>query len=84
MNDLLSRIRMKRWIQKRESAPRQHPNPKREKTIPPHIVACKLCGGKGMKEGEECPQCQGSGRVIVSCEVTTYITAYVPENNLKQ
>ena len=39
--------------------------------------------GKGKKDGEICPQCKGSGRVIVSCEVTTYISAYVPENNQK-
>lgn len=57
------------------------PAPVREKTIPPHIVACKVCEGKGMKDGAACPQCKGSGRVIVSHEVTTYISAYVPENN---
>ena len=33
------------------------------------------------KEGATCPQCKGSGRVIVSCEVTTYVSAYVPEND---
>ena len=32
-----------------------------------------------MKDGTACPQCKGSGRVIVSCEVTTYVLAYVPE-----
>ena len=52
---------------------------KRERTIPPQIVACKVCGGKGIKEGTICPQCKGSGRVIVSCEVVTYVTAYQPE-----
>lgn len=56
--------------------------PKREKTIPPHIVVCKICEGKGVKEGTTCPQCKGSGRVIVSCEVTTYVSAYVPEKGL--
>lgn len=55
-------------------------SPKRERTIPPHIVACKVCEGKGVKDGEACPQCKGSGRVIVSCEVTTYVSAYVPED----
>lgn len=57
---------------------------KRERTIPPHIVACKVCEGKGTKDGATCPQCKGSGRVIVSCEVTTYVSAYVPENNQKE
>lgn len=52
---------------------------KRKKLIPPHIVVCKVCEGKGTKEGITCPQCKGSGRVIVSCEVSTYVTAYVPE-----
>ena len=54
--------------------------PKRERIIPPHIVVCKVCEGKGTKEGATCPQCKGSGRVIVSCEVTTYVSAYVPED----
>lgn len=52
---------------------------KREKTIPPHIVACKICEGTGKLDGKVCRQCNGSGRVIVSHEVTTFITAYVPE-----
>lgn len=51
-----------------------------ERTIPPHVVACKVCGGRGLTDlDEECPQCKGSGRVIVSHEVKTYITAFVPE-----
>ena len=58
--------------------------PKREKTIPPHIVVCKVCEGKGTKEGATCPQCKGSGRVIVSCEVITYVSAYVPETLCKK
>lgn len=58
--------------------------PKREKTIPPHIVVCKVCEGKGTEEGVTCPQCKGSGRVIVSCEVTTYVSAYVPETLCKK
>ena len=57
----------------------ESPASKREKTIPPHIVACKVCEGKGTQEGTICPQCDGSGRVIVSCEVITYISAYKPE-----
>ena len=56
--------------------------PKREKTIPPHIVVCKVCEGIGTKNGMVCPQCKGSGWVIVSCEITTYVSAYVPEKGL--
>ena len=56
--------------------------PKREKTIPPHIVVCKVCEGIGTKTGMVCPHCKGSGRVIVSCEITTYVSAYVPEKGL--
>lgn len=80
MNSILNRLKRKA----------DRPNktdellPKRERMIPPHIVVCKVCEGKGTKEGATCPQCKGSGRVIVSCEVTTYVSAYVPENNQKQ
>lgn len=76
-----SRKQVKRQSESQQSAGMESPAPKREKTIPPHIVACKVCEGKGVKDGAVCPQCKGSGRVIVSCEVTTYISAYVPENN---
>nr|DAO49683.1 MAG TPA: chaperone protein [Caudoviricetes sp.] len=84
MNSILERFRRKQVKRRPESqqpAGMESPAPKREKTIPPHIVACKVCEGKGVKDGAVCPQCKGSGRVIVSCEVTTYISAYVPENN---
>ena len=80
MNSLLSKFKRKT----------DQPNktdellPKREKTIPPHIVVCKVCEGKGTKEGATCPQCKGSGRVIVSCEVTTYVSAYMPETLCKK
>ena len=73
MNSILNRLKRKA----------DRPNktdellPKRERMIPPHIVVCE---GKGTKEGATCPQCKGSGRVIVSCEVTTYVSAYVPED----
>lgn len=79
MNNILNKFRRKPT----ESTKVESPASKREKTIPPHIAACKVCEGEGMKDGATCPQCKGSGRVIVSCEVTTYISAYVPENNLK-
>lgn len=87
MNNLLERFRRKQSQQQPEAQRPAHvetPAPKRERTIPPHIVACKVCEGKGMNDGAACPQCKGSGRVIVSCEVTTYVSAYVPENNQKQ
>ena len=76
MNSILNRLKRKA----------DRPNktdellPKRERIIPPHIVVCKVGEGKGTKEGATCPQCKGSGRVIVSCEVTTYVSAYVPED----
>lgn len=86
MNNILERFRRKQ--QKKRSETLQSPSteslaPKREKVIPPHIVACKVCEGKGMRDDELCPQCKGSGRVVVSCEVTTYVSAYMPENNQK-
>lgn len=84
MNNILERFRRKQAKQPEAPKPaRVEPSPKRERTIPPHIVACKVCEGKGVEDGETCPQCKGSGRVIVSCEVTTYVSAYVPENNQK-
>ncbi|MDB9086162.1 hypothetical protein, partial [Parabacteroides merdae] len=61
MNSILNRLKRKA----------DRPNktdellPKRERMIPPHIVVCKVCEGKGTKEGATCPQCKGSGRVIV-------------------
>ena len=85
MNNILERIRRKQQSQRSKSQQPttvEIPAPKREKTIPPHIVVCKVCEGKGMNEGVTCPQCKGSGRVIVSCEVTTYVSAYVPEKEV--
>lgn len=76
MSNILNKFRRK----PAEPAKTESPVPKHEKTIPPHIVACKVCEGKGRKEGTICPQCKGSGRVIVSCEVTTYVSAYMPED----
>ena len=82
MNNLFDRFKKRREFRQSEQ-PRQPEclALKREKKIPPHIVACKVCEGKGEKDGTTCPQCKGSGRVIVSCEVTTYVSAYVPETN---
>lgn len=86
MNNILERFRrkqLKRQPEAQQPVSTEIPTPKRERTIPPHIVACKVCEGKGTKDGAVCPQCKGSGRVIVSCEVTTYVSAYVPENYQK-
>ena len=52
---------------------------KRTRTIPPHVVACKVCDGRGIIDGHICEQCKGSGRVIVTCDVVTYVMAFVPE-----
>ena len=82
MNSILERFKRRQVKQPEASQPAivEKFSPKRERTIPPHIVAGKVCEGKGTKEGATCPQCKGSGRVIVSCEVTTYVSAYVPED----
>ena len=72
MNNLFDKFK-----KQRRPAP-QEPEPTHERTIPPHIVVCRVCGGKGETDGTVCPQCQGSGRVIVSHEVKTFVTAYIP------
>lgn len=55
------------------------PGTKNEKIIPPHIVTCKICNGTGICNEQACLQCSGSGRVIVTSTVVTYVTAYFPE-----
>jgi DnaJ-class molecular chaperone len=56
-------------------------------TKEPKIALCRKCHGKGKivtkhfihwKE-ETCPQCEGSGRVTVSCEMTLDIRPYKPK-----
>lgn len=47
MSNILNKFRRK----PAEPAKTESPAPKREKTIPPHIVVCKVCEGKGTKEG---------------------------------
>ncbi len=81
MNSILERFKRKQAKQPVAPQPASVLRTKHERTIPPHIVACKVCGGKGTKDGAICPQCKGSGRVIVSCEVTTFVSAYVPEKD---
>lgn len=59
---------------------------KREITRPPKVALCRVCKGTGTTWTEYssfnvpkvCPQCEGSGRVIVSCEMTLDIRAYKP------
>ena len=46
------------------------PEPTSERIIALHVV------------GETCWQCNGSGRVIVSHEVKTFVSAYVPEQTI--
>lgn len=55
-------------------------------TKEPKIALCRKCHGKGVftsgrfiKKTEVCPQCEGSGRVTVSCEMTLDIRPYKPK-----
>lgn len=73
MKNLLKRIRSN----KRPGT--DFPGIKKEKTVPPHITTCKECEGTGICNGCACLQCSGSGRVIVTSTIVTYITAYLPE-----
>ena len=74
MGNILSRLMPKKAMEMREPQ-----GVKRTKTIPPHVVACKVCDGRGIVDGHICEQCKGSGRVIVTCNVVTYVMAFVPE-----
>ena len=53
---------------------------KKEVTKPEKVALCRVCHGTGIltKHGqvEICPQCEGSGRVLVSCTMTLDIRAY--------
>ena len=70
MNNLFDKFKK----QRHRPAP-QEPEPTHERTIPPHIVACRVCGGKGETDGTVCPQCQGSGRVARSKDFCNGIRA---------
>ncbi len=56
----------------------------REIKRPPKVALCQACRGRGWVEGDEpgervrCLQCEGSGRVTVSCELTLDIRPYKP------
>lgn len=59
---------------------------KKEITRPPKIVLCRMCKGTGILAAEaperhpyRCPQCEGSGRETVSCEMTLDIRPYRPK-----
>ena len=53
-----------------------------------HIAICRGCGGEGTIDGSEtyprviCPQCEGSGRVLVSADLVYHIRAYKPKKQL--
>lgn len=46
------------------------------RNIPPRVTTCKICSGTGYVEDEYCHQCKGSGRVVVSSDVVTYVKAF--------
>ena len=79
MNNLFEKFK-----KQRRCPAAKEPEPTHERTIPPHIVACRVCGGKGETDGTVCTQCQGSGRVIVSHEVKTFVSAYIPSTDTSE
>lgn len=48
-------------------------------TKAPKVALCRMCHGTGRKGEDICPQCEGSGRVTVSCEMTLDIRPYHPK-----
>lgn len=57
----------------------------REVTKSPKVAMCRKCGGTGRYRRiatdctftvEQCPQCEGSGRVMVSCRMLLDIRPY--------
>ncbi len=50
--------------------------------VPTRIAICKECGGKGViyMDGVplKCTSCNGSGRVKVTCQVISTVSAFVP------
>ena len=50
----------------------------------PKVTVCRRCGGDGHilgKDGQRhiCPQCEGSGRCVVSCEMMVNIEPFKPK-----
>lgn len=49
------------------------------------VCLCKDCGGTGkiikgvFRQATVCPQCEGSGRVLVKCDMTLDIRPYKEE-----
>ncbi len=59
---------------------------KQEVKKDPKVSLCRKCHGTGkivsgrfIRKTETCPQCEGSGRVTVSCEMTLDIRPYKPK-----
>lgn len=50
--------------------------------VPTRVAVCKECGGKGViyTDGQpfKCTSCNGSGRVKVTCQVISTVSAFVP------
>lgn len=51
------------------------------KHIDEHLCVCRYCNGTGKINGEKCRRCDGSGRVVVSSDVTTYVRPFNPEED---
>lgn len=52
----------------------------------PKIAICRACHGTGeiysgrlFRKTGPCPQCEGSGRVMVSCDMTLDVRPYRPK-----
>lgn len=47
---------------------------------PEKVALCRACRGTGKVSklgfSSKCPNCEGSGRVVVSCEMTLHIRPY--------
>ena len=60
---------------------------KREIEHPTKVALCRICKGTGWVAGDEegefhtCLQCEGSGRVTVSCQMTLDIRPYKPKTS---
>lgn len=49
--------------------------------IDAHVCVCRRCGGTGRTDAGNgrtaaCPQCNGSGRVVIESDITTYVSPY--------
>ena len=62
----------------------------REVTKVPKVALCRECHGTGYRRTDaegtpghtRCPQCEGSGRVLVSCKMTLDIRPYKSKQSL--